>query len=54
MHGTVEAMNALHGDASDVRRSAQDVQSTSRAVARRAADLRDRFDALTQGVRAAA
>ncbi|HEX7874722.1 MAG TPA: methyl-accepting chemotaxis protein [Sphingobium sp.] len=54
MRGTVEAMNALHGDASDVRRSSQDVQSTSRAVAQRAAELRDRFDALTQGVRAAA
>lgn len=53
MNGTVSAMNALHGDASDVRRSSQEVQSTSRAVARRAADLRDRFDALARGVRAA-
>ncbi|MFT3967334.1 MAG: methyl-accepting chemotaxis protein [Sphingobium sp.] len=54
MRGTVAAMNALHGDASDVRRSSQEVQSTSRAVARRAADLRDRFEALAKGVRAAA
>ncbi|HEX7852922.1 MAG TPA: methyl-accepting chemotaxis protein [Sphingobium sp.] len=54
MNGTVTAMNALHGDASDVRRSSQDVQATSRAVARRAADLRERFEALTQGVKAAA
>ena len=54
MRGTAEAMNALHGDASDVRRSSQNVQSTSRAVARRAAELRERFDALTRGVREAA
>jgi methyl-accepting chemotaxis protein len=53
MNGTVGAMNALHGDASDVRRSSQEVQSTSRAVARGAAELRDRFDALSRGVRAA-
>lgn len=53
MNGTVGAMTALHGDASDVRRSSQEVQSTSRAVARRAADLRDRFDALARGARAA-
>ncbi|CAN5239597.1 hypothetical protein BH10PSE13_BH10PSE13_22080 [soil metagenome] len=53
MNGTVSAMNALHGDASDVRRSSQEVQSTSRAVARRASELRNRFDALARGVRAA-
>lgn len=54
MNGTVSAMNALHGDASDVRRSSHEVQSTSRTVAHRAAELRDRFDALARGVRAAA
>lgn len=54
MHGTVTAMTALRGDASDVRRSSQEVQATSRAVARQASDLRERFEALTKGVRAAA
>lgn len=53
MNGTAKTMTALNGDASDVRRYSEEVQSTSRAVARRAADLRDRFDALSRGVRAA-
>lgn len=52
--GAMETMKALHGDASDVRRSSQDVQTTSRAVARRAADLRARFEALSSDVKAVA
>ncbi|MCE7795898.1 methyl-accepting chemotaxis protein [Sphingobium sufflavum] len=50
----LHAMKALHGDASDVRRSSQEVQATSRSVAQRAAHLHARFEALSRDVKAAA
>ncbi|HEX7820357.1 MAG TPA: methyl-accepting chemotaxis protein [Sphingobium sp.] len=52
--GAMGAMKALHGDASEVRRSSQEVQATSRSVASRAAELRARFEALARDVKAAA
>ncbi len=51
MTGTADAVYILYDEAADVRRSAIDVQETSRSVADRAAELREHFDALSRAVR---
>lgn len=54
INGATDTVHALYAEAADVRRCAVEVQSTSRAVALRAEELRDRFDSLSQAVRAVA